>query len=313
MTRTLSASLCRRVPWWAVCCLLAWLLLWAPPLARAAGPVPDTLLRIVQTGRIVLGARDSALPLSYLGPQGDFIGYHIDLCMRVVAALRQRLDLPQLKVMVVPTTLATRYALLNNGTVDIDCGHNAVNPGSLQQVLMAHATFLSHTRVMTRAEFQGRALAEFAGRPVGVIVGSTAVPALRARARDSPLKFTEVAGRTAGEVFQMLEQGRVEAAAFAEAYLMAWQMRGGEAQRWVLLDGVLRTEPVALMFRLEDERLHALANEVLAALMRSGDAARLYDKWFMQHVPGLPLPVGLPLGPGLQRLFNAPGSELAEL
>jgi len=78
----------------------------------------------------------------------------------------------------------------------------------------------------------------------------------------------------------------------------------------VLIDGVLRTDPLALMFRLNDENLHALANDVLAGMMKSGEMARLYDKWFTQPVPGLPQPVGVPLSPALRALFNAPGSEV---
>lgn len=286
-------------------------------LSLLAGPLSaaesDTLQRLVQTGRIVLGARDTALPLSYLGPAGEHMGYHHDICLRLVAAIRQRFNLPTLRVMTVPTTLANRHALLNNRTIDIDCGHNPVNPSALQQALMAHATFISDVRVMTRSEFAGRSLVQQAGRPVGVIVGSTAVPALRALTRNAQLKAAEVTGRNAGEVFAMLEQGRVEAVAFSTPYMLALRALAPEPDRFVLRDEVLRTEPVALMFRLDDEKLHALANEVLAALMRSGEMARLYDKWFMQAVPGLPQPVGLPLSPALRRLFSEPGSEMLDL
>jgi glutamate/aspartate transport system substrate-binding protein len=288
-------------------------------LGLSHGPCPaaatgdDTLVRLSQTGRIVLGASDNAVPLSYLDSSGAHIGYHMDVCLRVVKAIQQRFDLPALKVVTVPTTPATRFALLNNNTIDIECADNAVRASSLSQALLSHATMISEIHLMTTVDRPPLSLATLGGRSVGVVGGSSAVPALRALARKGGSKITEVYGRGADESFSMLEAGLVDSIAFAAPTLMAQRARSATPARYLMLDGVLLAEPVALMFRLNDEKLHALANEVLATMMKNGEMARLYDKWFVKPIPGLPQPMGLPLPAALRTLFDAPGSEMLSM
>jgi len=289
------------------CLCVAWLVCVPHMLARAAD---ETLIRLAQTGRIVLGANDTSTPLSYVDASGQHVGYHMDICLRLVTAIQQRFDLPSLKVVVVPTTLATHFALLNNNTVDIACGHNAVNASSMRQALLTHSTMLVEMRVMTVAENKTLTIADLGGRSLGITAGDTAAPTLRALTRNSSLKIRETFGRFAADTFAMLESGRVDAIALPLPYLLAQRSLSTNPTRYVLIDGVLRTDPLALMFRLNDENLHALANDVLAGMMKSGEMARLYDKWFTQPVPGLPQPVGVPLSPALRALFNAPGSEV---
>jgi glutamate/aspartate transport system substrate-binding protein len=122
-----------------------------------------------------------------------------------------------------------------------------------------------------------------------------------------------VAARNSAEVFGLLEQGRVDAVAFSAAYLEGLRLQSPRPQSYAFMAGTVKTEPVAIVFRLADERLHALANEVIADLMRTGELARLYDKWFVRQVPGLPAPLNLPLPDALRRMFAQPGSELHDL
>lgn len=280
------------------------LICWGGTAYTAESPV-DTMQQLARTGRITLGSRDQAIPLSYRGPDGKHIGYQMDICDRVVQALRQHLNLPELKVVTVPTTLANRFALLDNRSVDIDCGHNPIHPGAQRRALLAHPTYLAEIRVLVRAEHAGQLLDWLAGRQVGVVVGSTAVPSLRSL----NLKINEVPGRNSGEVFDLLEQGRVDAIAFTASYLQAHRVEAPQPERFGYLDGVLQADPVGLMFRADDHALLALANDVLTGLRRSGELARLYDAWFMQTVPGLPLSLGLPPSEALKQLLAETGGQ----
>ena len=155
---------------------------------------------------------------------------------------------------------------------------------------------------MVRTPQAQLSFAGLSGRPVGVIVGSTAIPALRALSRDSRLKVLEVPGRDDADIFALLEQGRVEAIAGSSLVLATLRALAVEPQAYAILPPVLRSDPLALMFRLEDEPLHALANEVVAAMMRSGEMERIHRKWFQQPPPT-----------ALQRLFDSPGSEAGAL
>lgn len=279
----------------------------APALAAE-----DALLQMHRTGRISLGVRDQAPPTNSLDASGVYVGYHVDICNRIVQAIRQRFDMPMLKVTTVPTTQATRFSMLNNGTIDIDCGHNAITSAGMQQALFAHATLVTDLRAMTVVENQSLSLAGLDGRTVGTVVGGSALPLIRSLARKSEMKVIEALGRTDQEAFALLEAGRVDLIVLAEPYLLAQRARSGNPARYVLLDGVLRTEPVAIVVRLHDEKLLAVANEVIDAMMRTGEMERLYRKWFVDPLPGQQDGLDLPLSPKLRALFANPGSEMLD-
>jgi glutamate/aspartate transport system substrate-binding protein len=300
--------------WWQVWCrtALVWFIGLFAPAVLAQG-THDTLVRVQQTGRIVLGAHDSSMPLSYLDANGRHIGYHMDVCMRIVEALRLKLDLPSIQVITVPTSAATRLALLNNGSIDIECAHNPVRSAALAQALLSHSTLLAETRLMSTRALPDLNLAALGGRTVGVVGGGSAVAALRLLARKHGVRINEQFGRGAADTFGLLDSNRVDAVAFPVPFLLAQRALSAEPGRFVLVDGVLVTEPLALMFRLNDEELHALANEVLAGMMRSGEMERLYDKWFNRVIPGLSQPLGLPLPEQMRLWFQAPGSEMLHL
>ncbi|MFY9509487.1 MAG: transporter substrate-binding domain-containing protein [Rubrivivax sp.] len=218
--RTAPGQLWRRAAAALLAALLAVLLATLPAGAAAAD---NSLARIAQSGRVVLGVRDTTLPLSYLDIGGSHLGYHVDICQHVVQALQQRLQLPELKAVMLPTTAATRFAVLHNGSVDIECGHNPVNAAAQAQARLSLPTLIVEERVMALATPSGAMPGAdwLAGRRIGVVAGTTTVPALRSLARSAGFRAIEFAGREAGEVFAWLEQGQVDAVALAAPYLLA--------------------------------------------------------------------------------------------
>jgi len=280
--------------------------------ARTALANEDSLLRMRSTSRISLGSSDHAVPTSFVDATGTHVGYHMDVCNRIVQAIRQRFDMPALKITTVATTLATRFAMLNNGTIDIDCGHNAITGAGLQQALFAHATLISDLKAVTIAENRGQSLASFDGRTVAVVVGDTAIPLLRAAARKSQAKVIEAITRDAAAAFSLLAAGRADLVILPEAIMIAQRNRTKDPSRFVFVEGSLRTEPVAVMVRLSDEKLLDVANEVIDAMMRTGEMERLYRKWYVDPVPGLGEGLNLPPSPKLRALFANPGSEMLD-
>lgn len=287
--------------------LVLWVLCLLGALPAAAAE--NTLIKLSTTQRVTLGASDHTLPVSSLNADGVHVGYHLDVCQRIVEAIRQRFDMPGLKAVTVSTTQATRFAMLNNGTTDIDCGDNPVTAAGLQQALYTHATLITDLRLMTVIDKKGYDVVQFDGATLGLTVGSSAVPLLRARARSSQIKLKELFARQPQETFALLEAGRVEAIALATPYLLAQRDMSADPSRYVVLDMSLRAEPVAITLRLADEELLAIANEVIAAMMRTGALEQLYNKWFMESVPGLRQPLNLPMSSAMRGLFKQPGSE----
>lgn len=270
------------------------------------------MLKVVTQGRIALGMNDDAFPVSYLDGRGEHVGYQVEVCERVVQALRQRLDLPNLKIIPISVNRATRLSLLNNGTIDIACSFNPVTRAGLQQALFAHADLLSPTKVMARSELASTPLAQLGGKTISTLVGDVSLARLRAHARQAQMQVKENYGRTATDAFSLLETGRADVVMLPEAQLLALRERSQNPDRFVMLEGTLGEDPVALMFRHNDEKLVTLANEVIDAMMRTGEMARLYNKWFVEAGPDQQRALNLPLSPRLQAMFAEPGSEMQE-
>lgn len=278
----------------------------APPPAAA---VENTLLKLAETGLITIGANDDTLPLTYLHGN-EHIGFHMDVCLRIVATLRQRFDLPQLRVMTIGTTQATRLAMLHNGTVDIACGHNPVTgPNSSQHRLFTHATVVMPMGAMVLAAGGPASLRHLEGKRVSTTVGGVALGRLRALQRNNGQRLTLVHGRTAPEMFDQLRNGLADVLLGPEPYLLAYRANSGDPARYRVLEDHLGSDALALMFRASDEALVELANEVIAGMMRNGEMERLYQKWFELPIPGLPAGLHWPLRPETRALFQDPGSE----
>ena len=271
----------------------------------------EAMNRIVLSGRIVIGANDTAWPLSYLGPDGEHIGYHVDICQRIVAEFRRKLNLPQMKVVAVPVTMTTRTAMLANSTIDMDCGPNPITNASLRQSLTSHATVVDETSFMTTADKPRYTLPDLEQKTIGMVAGGSSAALLRAAARKQSFKVNEVFGRTGEDTFAMLTDGRVDAISGPTPLLMANRARLDDPSRFVLLDIKLGRVYSGIRFGLGDETLRAIANDVIVSLARTGELARLYDKWYDKGtLPGFPRPIGLAPSPGQAAIFAEPGAEM---
>src|SRR5437763_2006777 len=105
--------------------------------AAHAQALDGTLKKTKDTGTITLGVRDSSIPFSYLDDNQKPIGYSIDLCMKIVDAVKADLKMPNLNVVMQPVTSATRIPLMANGTIDLECGSTTNNLERQQQVSFA--------------------------------------------------------------------------------------------------------------------------------------------------------------------------------
>ncbi len=281
-------------------------------LALSAAPAAAseaTLLKLAETNRITLGANDDALPLAYLY-EDRHIGFHLDVCLRIVDMLRQRFDLPRLQVATVVTTQATRLSMLHNGSIDIACGHNPVGRAAEgTQRLYSHATLVMPTGAMALTTAGITSLQQLQGKRVSTAVGDVALSRLRALLRKRDQQVTLVPGRTGQQMFEQLRNGLADLMLAPEPYLLGYRAASNTPERFEVLDERLGADPVALMFRASDEALVELANEVIDGMMRNGEMERLYRQWFLQPVPGVPSGIGWALEDPTRALYAEPGSE----
>jgi glutamate/aspartate transport system substrate-binding protein len=270
--------------------------------AQSAG----TLKKVQDTGAITMGVREASIPMSYLDDRQQFVGYHIDVCNRVIDDLRKNMKLPNLKVNLQAVTSANRIPLMQNGTIDIECGSTTNTVARQQQVAFALTTFISDVRILTKANSGIKTVADLNNKPLAVTTGTTSVQLIRAQEQGKNLNITEVFGKDHAESFLLLETDRAVAFALDDYLLAGFRARSNNPAAYVFLDQPLRTEPIAIMIRKDDPDFKKAVDDSIRSMMRSGELERIYNKWFTTQIPTLKAPLNMPMTNALREQFKNP-------
>jgi glutamate/aspartate transport system substrate-binding protein len=244
--------------------------------------------------------------MSYLDDKQQFVGYHIDVCNRVIDDLRKNLKLPNLKVNLQAVTSANRIPLMQNGTIDIECGSTTNTVARQQQVAFALTTFISDVRILTKANSGIKTVADLNNKPLAVTTGTTSVQLIRAQEQGKNLNITEVFGKDHAESFLLLETDRAVAFALDDYLLAGFRARSNNPAAYVFLDQPLRTEPIAIMIRKDDPDFKKAVDDSIRSMMRSGELERIYSKWFTTQIPTLKAPLNMPMTNALREQFRNP-------
>lgn len=275
-------------------------------------PLTGTLAKIRETGAIRMGVRAASVPFSYTH-NGTPIGYAVDICHHVANAIRDRLDMPSLRIEHVPVVPSTRVPLLLDGSVDIECGSTTNNAARLKQVAFSNTYFLTANRLVARAgsgiynQPGVTAIDALDRQTVASTQGSTNLDQLTRRNDEWSLGMTVLATKDHAEAFGLVESGR--AAAFVmDDILLASFVAGSAtpADYRISGDAFGMPEPYGIMLRRDDAPFKALVDGATAALYRSPAGRALYNKWFTQPIPPRGLVLNIPMSPGLQRAFANP-------
>ncbi|MFM1988766.1 MAG: hypothetical protein RJA99_1723 [Pseudomonadota bacterium] len=281
-------------------------------LAAAASAQADTLAKIRQSGSVSMGVRESSGGLSYAMGDGKYGGFHVELCERVLADIRTSLRLPALDIRYQPVTSQNRIPLLQNGTVDIECGSTTNNAARQRDVAFANTTYVEEVRVVVKADSGIASLAQLNGRKVATTTGTTSVQLLRKHERASSINFDEVFGKDHAESFLLLETGRADAFVMDGQILAASISRSKNPAGYRVLADVLAVEPIAIMVRKDDPSFKKAVDEGLAAMTKSGELSRIYDKWFVRPIPPANVAIGLPASDATRDAWTAPNSRPVE-
>jgi glutamate/aspartate transport system substrate-binding protein len=289
----------------AVCSLSALML--TAGMAQA-----DTLAKIKDSGAVTMGVRESSGALSYTLGDGKFAGFHVELCQRVLADVQKSLGMAKLDIKYQPVTSQNRIPLVQNGTVDIECGSTTNNATRQKDVSFAVTTYVEEVRIAVKKASGITGIAQLAGKKVATTTGTTSVQLLRKNERAAGVQFEEVFGKDHADSFLLLEGGR------AEAFVMDGQILAGNIAKaknpadFAIVGEVLAVEPIAIMFRKDDPKFKAAVDASLSAMMKSGEMAKVYDKWFIQPIPPTNTRVGLPLSDATKAAWAAPNDKPVE-
>ena len=287
-------------------------LLLSAVLASSFSAQADTIKKVGETKTLVIGVRDSSPPLSYtLGP-GKYVGYHVEICERIAARLQRRLALSELTLKYSPVTSQNRIPLVQNGTVDIECGTTTNNVARQTDVAFGPTTYVTEIRMATRVDSGIKSVSQLDGKVVSSTTGSTAVQAIRKNRRATNVQFQEQYGKDHSDAFLLLESGRSAAMVIDDNILAGLIALSKDPSAFHIVGEVLNVEPIAIMFRKDDPAFKKFVDDELGAMMKSGDIAALYDKWFMQPVPPRNTRVNLPMSGTLKELLKSPNDKPAE-
>lgn len=265
-----------------------------------------TLRKIQETGVISIGYRDASPPFSYLDPRQRPIGYSMDLCQRIVDAVKVRLQLPELAVRLVPVSSATRIPLVANGTVDLECGVTTNNAERQQQVSFTVTTFVAESRVLSKKSSPVQTISGLAGKVVVSTAGTTSVRHLQDLGKRRGMDVTILAAKDDAEAFRMVETDRANAYAMDDVLLRSTAAATGHPEDYVISDDALSVEPYGIMLIKGDAEFKRLADEAIVALFNNGEIYRLYHKWFRAPIPPKGINLQMPLSPSLERAFARP-------
>ncbi len=261
--------------------------------AAPAPAVASTLDKVKASGVITMGTRESSGALAYTVGDGKFTGFHVEVCQRIIAEMEKQIG-RKLETKYMAVTSANRQLLLQNGTVDIECGSTTNNATRQKEVSFLNNTYIEEVRIAVKTSSGITSINQLKDKTVATTTGSTSVQLIRKHERATGVDFKEVLGKDMADSFLLLESGR------ADAFVMDGQILAGNIALaknpadFKIVGEVLNIEPIAIMVRKDDAGIKKLGNDVIAGMVKSGDMAKLYDKWFMQPIPPKNTRVGLP-------------------
>ena len=284
----------------------------AATTAATTAAQAQTLGKIKEAGAVSMGVRESSGALSYTLGDGKFAGFHVEVCQRVLADVQKTLGLAKMEIKYQPVTSQNRIPLVQNGTVDIECGSTTNNATRQKDVTFAVTTFVEEVRIAVKAASGINSIAQLNGKNVATTTGTTSVQLLRKHERGAGVDFKEIYGKDHADSFLNLESGR------ADAFVMDGQILAGSIAKakvpadFRIVGEVLSVEPIAIMMRKDDPTFKKAVDDSIKAMIKSGDIAKVYDKWFMQPIAPANTKVGLAASEATKNAWANPNDKPVE-
>jgi glutamate/aspartate transport system substrate-binding protein len=272
----------------------------------AWGQGSPTLSKVEQTGMITLGYRVSSLPFSYLDEKLNPIGYSMDLCYRIVDAVKVKLKLRNLQVKLFPVTSATRIPLVVNGTVDLECGITTNTLERQKSEAFSVTTFVAVSRLLAKKSSNIQTLSDLQGEPVASTVGTTSIRNLHELNLAQKLDMKILAGLDDAESFQMVQTDRAVAYLMDDVLLRSLVASAKNPAEFSISAESMSIEPYGIALTKGDAVFKQLVDDVLVGIFRSGEIHTIYNKWFQSPIPPKGINLQLPMSAALKKAIAAP-------
>lgn len=285
--------------------------LWCLFLLFALNAKADTLKAVAERGSVVLAYRESSIPFSYLEAPGKPIGFGVDIANRVVDEIKKSSGNKDLRVQYQAVTSQNRVPLVANGTVDLECGSTTNNAARAKEVAFAVNYFYANSRLLTKKSLKLARIGDFAGKTIATTTGTTTFAQLRKLSLEKNLNLSVIPAKDHADGFLLVESGRALAFAMDDVLLAGLLLNAKNPDDYDIIGEPLQVEAYACMFRKDDPAFKQLVDNVLMRMMRSGEFAQLYDKWFLKPIPPRGRSLGLPMSDRLRQSLKSPSDQPA--
>ncbi len=277
--------------------------------ALSAQELTGTLKKAKDTGVFTLGYRESSIPFSYLDDKQQPIGYAMELCMKVFEAVKTELKMPNLKLGLQSVSSSNRIPLLQNGTIDLECGSTTNSTDRQKQVSFGPTYFVINVSAAVKKSSGIKSMADLAGKTISTTSGTTAVPLLRQYEKTKSADIKEIYGKDHAESFLLLSQDRVSAFVMDDILLAGQIANASNPGDYMILPESLRTEPYSMMLRKDDPQFKALVDKTIDGVMMSGEINKIYAKWFTSPIPPKGVNLNFPETPAIKDAFAHPNDK----
>jgi len=275
----------------------------------AAQQLAGTLKKIKETGSISIGYRESSIPFSYLDDRQQPIGYAMDLCMKIVDAVKTELKMPGLKVQLQPVTSSNRIPLMQNGTIDLECGSTTNSVERQKQVSFGPTYFVINVTAAVKKSSGINSLAQLNGKTISTTSGTTSVPLLKKYEKTQNVQVKEIYGKDHAESFLLVADDRAAAFVMDDILLAGQIANSRNPSDYRILPESLREEPYSMMLRKDDPQFKALVDRAVGGVMKSGEIQRIYAKWFTSPIPPKGINLNFPMTPPIREAFRNPNDK----
>ncbi|WP_205629897.1 transporter substrate-binding domain-containing protein [Dechloromonas denitrificans] len=265
----------------------------------------QTLEKIASSNQITVSYREAAVPFSYALSPTRAVGFSVDLTDAIIDDVRAKLKKPNLKVVRIPVTGQNRIPMLVDGTYDLECGSTTNTAARGKDVSFAISHFYTGTRLLVKTSSKIKNYADLAGKTVVAPAGSTNEKVVRKYSADNNLNLQFVAGKDYGESLQMVEEDRAAALALDDVLLFGLRANSKAPSSLEVVGDTLQVEPYGCMLRKDDPAFKKLVDGTITRLMKSGEFARLYNKWFESPIPPKGVVLGMPMSKQLKANLKA--------
>jgi glutamate/aspartate transport system substrate-binding protein len=281
-------------------------LLAALACAASAAAQDGTLKKIKDGGAITIGHRDASVPFSYYDDKQQPVGYAMDICARVVEAVKKEVGAPNLKVNYQLVTSANRIPLMANGTIDLECGSTTNNLARQEQVWFATTHFVTANRFVSKRASKISKLADLKGKTIVSTAGTTNIKQITELNGEQKLGMNIISANGHAEAFQMVETGRAVAFVMDDILLYSLVAQSRSPKDYVISAEALSVEPYGIMLRKDDAAFKKVVNGAINALYKSGEINKIYDKWFRKPIPPKSINLNLPMSAQFKKVVASP-------